>query len=501
MKPVSDELFLLIKSLTKSEKRYFHQFAQRHVKGQGNNYLKLFQAIEQQKTYDEDQLKEQFCDEKFARYFPVAKRYLYQQITESLHQFHLAGSVEAQVRKDLHIVKILLTKNLYSQAQKLLKRIKKQIEQYELFTLLPDCLMLERQAWDQRFYKNASPDAPQSWKHSMEQALDLVKQETEFAFFSSMISRWHYQKITLSQEKEQEKLEELVRQFQQTAGRSDLTFRSQMAYLRAMSTYYFMKAQPQSAYDHNQQLLQLFEQNPDLLQLYSQQYLSVLNNFLIDNHQLKKYDVLEAGIQKLRNLPHQKAFKRMPSLPQKVFELSTLLELNTFIDQHQYHAALQRLPAIQKELKSYQNKVSKHYLLTFYYLIALIYFENQQFAQCQIWLNRLRQDNAKNMLEELLRFANLLYLATHYELGHYELLNHLILSARRKHSQMNRLYKTEKLLFSLLRQLTNAATKQEKREHFNNFKHKLLPIVKKQEEQRVFNYFDWVRWAEGHLGD
>ena len=57
MKTVSDQLFRLIKSMTKSEKKYFHQFAQRHVKGQSNNYLRLFLAIEQQEVYDEARLK------------------------------------------------------------------------------------------------------------------------------------------------------------------------------------------------------------------------------------------------------------------------------------------------------------------------------------------------------------------------------------------------------------------------------------------------------------
>ena len=50
-------LFLLIKSLTKAEKRYFRLFA-----GQTGslNYIKLFDVIDNQVEYDEKQIKQKF---------------------------------------------------------------------------------------------------------------------------------------------------------------------------------------------------------------------------------------------------------------------------------------------------------------------------------------------------------------------------------------------------------------------------------------------------------
>lgn len=498
MKPASEQLFFLIQSLTKSEKRYFYQFAQRHVKGQRNNYLKLFEAISKQKSYDERALKKLFKKEKFVAYFPVAKRYLYQQITESLHQFHLAGSAKASARRNLDIVEILLEKKLYQQAQKLLERTKAKIKQYEFTSLMPDCLRLERLTWDRGFYNSADKDAPKIWKEAMKNSLETIFQETEFAFFNSMISRWHFQKVTLSQKEEQNEMHSLVKVFQD---KSRPTLGSKIDFFRAMSTYNFMEARHAEAYIYNHKLLHLFEQNTILMERYPQKYLSILNNFLIDNQQLRKYQELETGLQKLKSLPTQKAFKRIPSISLKVFELSTLLELNSFIAQQLFEKALLELPAIEKGINTYKSKISKHYQLTFSYLIGLLYFENQQFNKCQIWLTDLLQDKSKNILEELFRFANLLYLLTHYELGHFELLRHLILSVKRKHSQMNQLFQTEVLLFRLLQDLSNSASRQEKRQHYKKFKQALEPLQSNPEERRVFNYFNWMRWVERHVGD
>ena len=58
MKKPSDALFRLAKAMTPSEKRYFHQYARRHVIGGQNNYLALFQLLSKQEAYDEEALKE-----------------------------------------------------------------------------------------------------------------------------------------------------------------------------------------------------------------------------------------------------------------------------------------------------------------------------------------------------------------------------------------------------------------------------------------------------------
>jgi hypothetical protein len=62
MKP-STELFKLIKSLTKSEKRFFKLSSS--LQAGDKNYLKLFDFIEASNEYDESALKDTFHNETF----------------------------------------------------------------------------------------------------------------------------------------------------------------------------------------------------------------------------------------------------------------------------------------------------------------------------------------------------------------------------------------------------------------------------------------------------
>lgn len=70
MRP-STELFNLIKSLSKSEKRYFKLTSS--LQSGEKNYMRLFDAIEAQDEYDEAAIKGKFEGETFVKHLPSEK--------------------------------------------------------------------------------------------------------------------------------------------------------------------------------------------------------------------------------------------------------------------------------------------------------------------------------------------------------------------------------------------------------------------------------------------
>ena len=69
----TNRLFELIHSLSKNEKRYFKLFAGFQM-GE-KKYLLLFDAIAEQKEYDEQKIITKFKGERFLKQLPVAKNY------------------------------------------------------------------------------------------------------------------------------------------------------------------------------------------------------------------------------------------------------------------------------------------------------------------------------------------------------------------------------------------------------------------------------------------
>src|SRR5215207_9441723 len=88
-------LFLLIKSLSKSEKRYFKLFV---ANGKSDaNYLQLFEAMDRQEQFDEEAIRKKFKGKAFASQLHVAKIYLSELILKSLRNYHANDSVNGQI--------------------------------------------------------------------------------------------------------------------------------------------------------------------------------------------------------------------------------------------------------------------------------------------------------------------------------------------------------------------------------------------------------------------
>lgn len=121
-KKTSEHLHALVHSLTPHEKRYFKIYATRHVIEKNNVHIQVFDAVDEQKTYDEQTILDRFKGEKFVKRFAVTKSRLYELILKSLHAYHASSSVDAELKKMLHMAEILYKKTLYRQCDKLLKR-------------------------------------------------------------------------------------------------------------------------------------------------------------------------------------------------------------------------------------------------------------------------------------------------------------------------------------------------------------------------------------------
>lgn len=134
MKP-SEELFQLIKSLTKSEKRYFHL----HFSGE-KVYQRLFDLIERQEMYDEKEIREKL----HIKQPHVYKNYLYHSIMKSLRSFHAECSLNHVIYNHLQNFEVLFSKGLMKHAEKALSKSKALAQANQKRFLLSEIYQLEQ---------------------------------------------------------------------------------------------------------------------------------------------------------------------------------------------------------------------------------------------------------------------------------------------------------------------------------------------------------------------
>jgi len=118
MKIVNNDIKRLIDSLTQSEKRQFKLLS--NNTNNKKHYVRLFDAIEKQKIYDEETLKK-----KFPKSFAVAKNYLIESIIDSLQINGSYKDLDSLYSREIEKYKIFLFKGLKNAAKIQLKKIKK----------------------------------------------------------------------------------------------------------------------------------------------------------------------------------------------------------------------------------------------------------------------------------------------------------------------------------------------------------------------------------------
>ena len=158
------DLHTLVHSLNKTEKQYFQRFATQHVLGGKNNYLRLFEALNGQKTLNEHKLDSLFKDQNLY----LLKRHLQNSILKALRSYHAPGSAAIQIHTLIDEIEVLYKKGLTKAALKLLHHARKFAVRHE-----QHLAMLQLMEWEVRLLH-----VPHKVAQTQQQFLNLFKQET-----------------------------------------------------------------------------------------------------------------------------------------------------------------------------------------------------------------------------------------------------------------------------------------------------------------------------------
>ena len=139
----ADTLFQLIKSLEKSEKRNFKLFVKRNSAGGDLKFLKVFDALDAMKEYDEAALLKKNREIKKQQLSNI-KAHLYKQILTSLRLISDDSNIDIQLHEQMAHARILFNKGLYLQSLRVLDKMKEMAKAHHQLTYLQQVLFFEK---------------------------------------------------------------------------------------------------------------------------------------------------------------------------------------------------------------------------------------------------------------------------------------------------------------------------------------------------------------------
>ncbi|MBI4931372.1 MAG: hypothetical protein HY841_11455 [Bacteroidetes bacterium] len=402
-KTSTTELFDLIQSLTKAEKRHFKIYASRHVIGEENKYVKLFDAIASQKAYDEKHLLK---NESYIRQLPLLKKRLHEAVLKSLDLFHT--SVDAEIRKLSHQAEILYEKALYEQSKKILRIAKKLSQEHELATY-----ELEILRWETKI----------SWaQDSMEGIGRILSEEKNILQTLDNVTKYrtlNHKAFSIYYEHGIPRTPKLVREVKNILSnpllknpKLALSFESEHTYFHFHTVYNSMRQDYAKAYSFGLKKLFLFDIHPEKIKTYTNLYLGDLNDCIIFAISLKNYEKMEEHIQKLRALEHASLSERSKT----ILFFYSYHELNYYNNTGQFQKAVKRIEHLEEIFPVYGSKLTPAKRAVLYTTFAVAYFGNKNFKKSIYNLNQIRNEPLGGVRTDIESFAYLLYLIVHYEI-------------------------------------------------------------------------------------
>ena len=487
----SDNLFQLIKTLTKAEKKNFKSFA---FKQKGDKkYLKLFDAIDSLHEYDELLLKKKFHNEKFIKQLSSIKNYLYNLILKSLEVHH--RNVAAGLKGVMIQVDILFGKSLYKQCSALLNRAKVIAYKHERFMKILEIIDKEKRLIDAQGYRIITNKNMNELIKEETVILERINNRREYENLRYKIFEYYVKNDIARNKKEEKHYQRIVDNPLCTNEYKALSYDAKTDFFFIQGVYYYSTGNIKECYKYRKKLVEFIESQPERMRGEEMRYLSALINLYSVAIQCGYYDECLSAINKMRTLSPD-------ALNNKIFAFrgAYIHALDLYIHNGEFKKGISFIKNIEDGLQNYKGKIQASSLIVFYINIAYTYFGIEDYSNAVKWLNKIINDIASDVRTDINCFARILYLITHYELGNAELLEYIVKSTYRFLYKRNRLYRFETCVLNFIKKsLPKANTQQKLINSFEDLKQELEDVTKEPLEKKALEYFDFISWLESKI--
>jgi len=491
----TDALFLLVKSLTKSEKRQFKLYAGRLGGNSEKNFIALFSILDKLEEFDEKQILSNTNIKK--QQLSNSKAHLYRQILVSLKLNPIHQSAKMQVREQLDFATILYNKGLHKQSLKVLDKAKGIALLNEDNNLAFSIVELEKVVESQYITRSLSSRADNLISQSKElgeKTLMLSKLSNLSLQLYSMLLKKGY----VSNDKDFEEIQGFFKGALPEYELKNLGIIERLYLYKAYLWYSFIIQDFVSSYRYAQKWVDLFYYNPQMKRTNPVFYLKGINYLLESLFLIQHLTRFRSTLNFFEEELNNQKFLLNENTESLAFLYLYLNKINLYFLQGDFNLGLSLIPEVLDEIETHRSKIDDHHVMVFYYKFASLYFGASQYDKCIYYLERIIKNKQLGMREDLMCFTRILNLVAHYEAGRDQNLEVLIKSTYKFLMKMNELHLVQQKFISFLRNLSNIYP-HELKNAFKELHQELKVFENHPYEKRSFMYLDIISWLESKI--
>lgn len=492
-----DNLFLLVKSLTKSEKRQFKLYVGRLDVNSNSKFLNLFNLLDKAQAYNETVILKSGIVKK--QQLANVKAHLYKQILISLKLNPSHQNIRSQIREQLDFASILYHKGLYKQSLKILDKAKDVAIQNEEKNLAFEIVELEKIIEAQYITRSISTRADELTI----QAKELSSLNVIASKLSNLSLQLYSFILKTGYVKSEDESQQVTSYFKARLPKykiQNLGFREKLWLYNAYLWYSFLLQDFRNCYKYASKWVDLFQEYPNMVELNPVFFLKG-NNYLLESvFFIRNKPKFEDILSKLKLTVEDKSFPKDENVQTLTFLYLNFHDINKHFIDGSFKVGLELIPKIEKNLIQFHNKIDDHHKMVFYYKFASLHFGAGNNKECIKYLNKIISNKSLSMREDLLCFSRVLNLVAHYEAGLDYHLDALLRSTYKFLIKMNDLHEVQKEMIKFIRGLQDIYPHDLK----NAFKelHATLKTFEDHPfERRAFLYLDIISWLESKINN
>ncbi len=494
----TDDIFRLIKSLSKAEKRNFKLYVKRLGDNENMKFIKLFTVIEKQKEYNEEDILRKTPEIKPSQ-LPNLKSNLYKNLLQSLRLTAQQYDIEIMLRQQIDFAKILYNRGLYKQSLTILEKAKSTAHKYRMellcFEIVEFVKFIESQYITRSIETRADEVSKESQQINSQLTLSGALSNLSIKLYGFFLKNGY-----VRSEEDQIKITDYFHENMPAFNLSSLGFMERLNLYQSQVWYYLIVQDFLMVYRYSLKWVELFKEYPETIAAKTDMYIKGMANMLDGLYFAGDFTRFKKTLNEFENFKDSVDFTMTKNVELLYYHHLYTHIINKHFMKGTFSAGCVRIPEIVEFIDSNKIYIDNHNILVFYYKIACLYFGADDYKNTVKYLNLVINYKDPELRSDIHCFARILNLITHFEMKNYDLIEYLVKNTYRFLSKMKDLHRAQKEVLFFLRKLPDTPP-----ENLNQAFENLLVTLKKLQkdpyEKRPFLYLDIISWLESKISN
>lgn len=492
----SDQLFQLVQSLTKAEKRNFTIYSSRIQDADSLKYIQLFEIIDKNKNVT-DQLILSKLKEIDKTQYSNLKRHLYKQLMISLRMIHIQKKTDIEVREYLDFVDILYGKGLYLQALKILDRAKILATKSNNDILTLSILETEKNI-ESRHITRSGPDIVPSLISASEEKINTIDNITKLSNIRILLHSLYIKNGHVKNKSELDTFQHAYQWILAFQNQKELAYYEKIYLYQSLVWYYYIILDFTNCLANAEKWVALFNESPDLIEEDPDLYMRGYHYILTCAYNLKektKYSTYLDELESFRD-QHYKQFNNNSQIIS--FLYVHYGRLNKYFLYENYAEGIKVIPATLKRIHRYKTKLDAHRILVFYFKIAWMHLMSGDHATAIKYLNMIFQMEVGTLREDIQGYSQIMFLMAHFDAGNDDIMDYLVKGAKLFFNKMQVKTKLQTATLKFFQKIVKLPVR-ERKSYMSAFIAELQSLDEDIFEQRSLLYLDIRSWLKRKL--